>query len=164
MNENIKVLVEKVSGNDEMLAKFSACGSVDEAFELAKGIVGGFTKEEFVEAMTALSAADDGDISDDELAGAAGGEGEWNEGLSIISEAITDAEEAVTLPVVFDSISKVTDPVGESIVKSATEVSKSISKSADVISKSATEVSKSIKKSLSKVSEPVSKVTKALAV
>ena len=36
MNENIKILLDKVAGDEGLLAKFSACKSVDEAYDLAK--------------------------------------------------------------------------------------------------------------------------------
>jgi hypothetical protein len=36
MNENIKALLEKVTADEDLLAKFSACKSADEAFELEK--------------------------------------------------------------------------------------------------------------------------------
>ena len=47
--------------------------SPEEAYEIAKEIQGGFTKEEFLEAAKALAEAADGDISDADLASAAGG-------------------------------------------------------------------------------------------
>ena len=144
MNENIQILLEKVSGDEALLAKFSACKTVDEAYELASSLVSGYTKEEFVEVMNALSAAEDADISDEDLAAAAGG----------------DAGEAMKLSL-FGSAVKTSVEISKTVVKSAKviseEVPKSVVKSAREVSKFSEEVSKSVAKS-------VSKVSKALAV
>ena len=104
MNENIKALLEKVTGDEGLLEKFSACGSVDEAYELAKGVVGGFTKEEFLEATKAFSTAADGDISDEDLATASGGtddaarEGDIDLPLSITEPIKISQVKSVTIP------------------------------------------------------------------
>lgn len=142
MNENIKALLEKVSGDEGLLAKFSACKSVDEAFELAKELVGGFTKEEFVEAMSALNEADSGDISDGDLTAAAGGNEDIRDS-NILDPIIESAHQISKLEQKI-SVDKVSEAVSESISKSATAVSNSISKSAK-------EVSKSVEKSLSAI-------------
>lgn len=150
MNESIRVLLEKVSGDEELLAKFSACKSVDEAFDLARELVGGFTKEEFVEAMTALSAADEGDISDEDLTAAAGGS--VSEAVSQVKDSIVDTYNKVT-----NSINKVSEAVSNSVYKSMTEVIMSIgdapSAVTNSVTKSVSEVSKSVTKSLNKVSK-----------
>ena len=102
MNENIKALLEKVTGDEGLLAKFSACGSVDEAFELAKSIAGGFTKEEFLEAAKALSAAADGDISDEDLATASGGMDLPDRELITDKDLNRDKELTIDIPTVTD--------------------------------------------------------------
>lgn len=161
MNENIKALLEKVTGDESLLAKFSACGSADEAYELAKSIVGGYTKEEFAEAMAALSAANDGDISDEDLSEAAGGVDPALTGFGQISELVKDTASEVA-----DSVSEAATKVADSAVAVSEFISnseildvtkKSISKSASAVSNYVEEVSKSVSKS-------VSKVSKALAV
>ena len=159
MNENIKALLEKVSGDEELLAKFSACSSVDDAFELAKGIVGGFTKEEFVEAMTALNAADAGDISDEDLAAAAGGEGE---------EAPKTAQETMmisaSISMLTNEVTKSAKDVLSTVTETVTQVTESVVDTASVASKasikytvkSAQEVSDSIVGTAKKVSKALS--------
>ncbi len=75
MNESISKFLEKFASDEELQAKFSALTSPDEAFELAKSIQGGFTKEEFLEAVKSFSEMNDGDLSDEDLAATAGGGG-----------------------------------------------------------------------------------------
>ena len=160
MNENIKALLEKVSGNDEMLAKFSACKSVDEAYELAQGLVSGYTKEEFIEAMTALDAAENGDISDADLAAAAGGEGEEDTAAyetmdfelpkSAEESMISGAWVSVIATKVSDSIVDSATAVGNSVAKSATEVANSIAKSATEVANSVSKASKEVGKATKK--------------
>ena len=152
MNENIKVLLEKVAGDEGLLAKFSACKSVDEAYELAKELVGGFTKEEFVEAMNALNAADDGDISDEDLNAAAGGS-------NPVWESIKDV--AQTIQKVTNSVNNFSEMIGQPVVNSVNAVTKSAVKSAEQVSKSVVKSAEEVSKSISK---SVTKVSKALAV
>ena len=73
MNENIMKFLVKVSESEELQAKFAALATPEEAYELAKTIQDGFTKEEFLEAAAEIAAEADGDISDEALATAAGG-------------------------------------------------------------------------------------------
>ena len=75
MNENIQKFLEKFLTDEALQAKFSALKTPDEAYELAKSIQDGFTKEEFLEAAQQLAALDEADITDEDLANAAGGEG-----------------------------------------------------------------------------------------
>ncbi len=149
MNENIKKLLDKVSGDEALLAKFSACKSIDEAYDLACTLVDGYSKEEFVKVMTTLNAIEDGDISDEDLAAAAGGDvGDFVDNyasyLSIIGESVKSSVWA-----------------SKSIVKSAKVVSEEASKS---IVKSAKEVSKLTEDAAKSVAKSVTKVSKALAV
>ena len=132
MNENIKALLEKVSGDEGLLAKFSACKSVDEAFELAKELVGGFTKEEFVEAMSALSAAEDADVSDADLSEAAGGEDNFVEiSAKSVSKSVVGLSKSVASisKDVYDAFTKpvnVVDKSVKSVAKSLSKVSKTL--------------------------------------
>ena len=73
MNENIKAFLIKVAGSEELQAKFTNLTTPEEAYEVAKTIQDGFTKEEFLEAAQAMAAGENGDISDEILASAAGG-------------------------------------------------------------------------------------------
>ncbi len=72
MNGSIRELLDKIAGSEELQAKFADVTTPEEAYELAKTIQDGFTKEEFLEAAAAL-AGGSGDISDETLAAAAGG-------------------------------------------------------------------------------------------
>ena len=74
MNESIKKFMEKFSADEELQAKFAAVKSPEEAYELAKSIQDGFTLDEFIEACQAMNEADEGDLSDEDLAATAGGE------------------------------------------------------------------------------------------
>lgn len=71
MNENIKLLVDKLSKDEAAVAKLKTIKDPDEAYALVSSIQGGFTKEEFIETMQKISG--DGELSDDEVAAAAGG-------------------------------------------------------------------------------------------
>ena len=71
MNENIKLLAKKLSEDEAMQAKLKAIRDPDEAYALVSSIQGGFTKEEFIEAMQQLGGQ--GELSDEEVAAAAGG-------------------------------------------------------------------------------------------
>ena len=67
-------LLKKVADNEELQAQFGKLESLDEAYELAGKIQQGFSKEEFLEAMKIMNEAADEDVSDEELAAAAGGD------------------------------------------------------------------------------------------
>ena len=155
MNEGIKALLEKVTADEDLLAKFSACKSADEAFELATGIVGGYTKEEFIETMTALSSAENGDISDGDLAEAAGGADPALSGFGQIYESVKDTATHVSdfVSDVAKSYSKgtvaVTKFFGESQVldvtkDAATAVSNYTYETVKSLAKSAVQVSKQL--------------------
>ena len=73
MNENIKLLIEKVSKDEAVLAKLKELRDPDAAYALVSGIQGGFTKEEFMDAMQKIAAAGEGELSDEEVSAAAGG-------------------------------------------------------------------------------------------
>ena len=75
MNENIKALVKKVMADKELQAKFQALRDPDEAYKLASSIQSGFTKEEFIAAMTEMknSLGTVQKLTDEDLDKAAGG-------------------------------------------------------------------------------------------
>ena len=77
MNENIKILIQKVAADESLQAKMQAFTDMDEAYEFATSIQGGFTKEEFTDIMLKLSEKlnNDDELSDDDLASVAGGGG-----------------------------------------------------------------------------------------
>lgn len=84
MNENIKLFLEKFAQDEELQAKFRSIKDADEAYAAASAVQGGFTKDEFVEAMTSLTQS--GEISDDDVAAVAGGGGQ---GISELPPAIS---------------------------------------------------------------------------
>ena len=67
MNENIQALLQKIAESEELQGRFEKVSTPEEAYEAAKEIQDGFTKEEFLEAAKALSEAMNEDISDEEL-------------------------------------------------------------------------------------------------
>ena len=76
MNENIRVFLEKLDKDESVQAKMKAASSPEEAYALASSVQGGFTKEEFIAVMEKLmSAAKQGELSDEDVAAAAGGTG-----------------------------------------------------------------------------------------
>ena len=94
MNKNVKAFVEKVATDKELLAKLSAVKSPDEAFELAKSVQGGFTKEEFIADMRKLKeAAANRELSDDDVAEVAGG----GDLLDITASILSVIESAMAL-------------------------------------------------------------------
>ena len=75
MNENIKKLLQKVAADESLQEKMQSLTNMDDAYAFASSLQDGFTKEEFVEVMAKLreSASADDELTDDDLAGAAGG-------------------------------------------------------------------------------------------
>ena len=73
MNENIQALLQKVAESEELQSRFEKVSTPEEAYEIAKEIQGGYTREEFLEAAKALAEAANDDIDDADLAAAAGG-------------------------------------------------------------------------------------------
>jgi hypothetical protein len=82
MNENIKLLFEKLGKDEAALAKLKTITDPDEAYALISSIQGGFTKEEFIDAMKQVQASADSELSDADVAAAAGGTSTW-EAVSI---------------------------------------------------------------------------------
>lgn len=74
MNENIIKLFEKLSQDDELVAKMQACTTPDEAYAVASEAQDGFTQEEFVEAMNEINKlSGSAELSDEDLELVAGG-------------------------------------------------------------------------------------------
>lgn len=73
MNENIRFFFEKMAADQELQARFSQITDPDEAYAMASSVQSGFTKEEFIETMTAIREAMNEDLSDEDMAKSAGG-------------------------------------------------------------------------------------------
>ena len=139
MNENIQKFLEQFLSDEALQAKFSAVKTPDEAYELAKTIQDGFTKEEFLEAAQQLAALDEADITDEDLAAAAGGDGE----IAPPPAADTQNIQPPTMPdgfkesaMVSVTITKVSNSISNSISKSLETIGKSIIKISGVVGKS----------------------------
>ena len=73
MNENIQKMMELLSQNEEAMKKLSVISDLDEAYALATSIHGGYTKEEFIEAIKASDDCIDQDMETEDLSKVAGG-------------------------------------------------------------------------------------------
>ncbi len=154
MNESIKKFMEKFATDEELQAKFSAVKSPEEAYELAKSIQDGFTLDEFIEACKAMNEADEGDISDEDLAATAGGTDILGDKVEEMKE--TAAQYSVDVPrsavesaTVGENLS-VGDQVSGIISATATKVDDAFGDNpvSDVIKKSVKSVSKAVKNAL----------------
>lgn len=74
MNESIKALLEKVSEDADLQAKFSQIKDLDEAYALASSVQSGFTKEELVSEMNKIKEAMEENLTDEDMARSAGGD------------------------------------------------------------------------------------------
>ena len=77
MNEGIKAFLAQLNENAELQQKFNEATTPEEAYELAQNVQDGFDKDEFVAAFQEIAEALDDDLSDEELASAAGGAGDF---------------------------------------------------------------------------------------
>ena len=74
MNENIKILLEKLNNDQAAQAKLQAATDPDEAYALVSSIQGGYTKEEFIGIMKKIAeVTQEGELSDEDVFAAAGG-------------------------------------------------------------------------------------------
>ena len=73
MNENIQIMLQKLSDDEETLKKLTAIHDPEEAYALVSSLQGGYTREEFIEAMNAFSEQLNADLNSGDLAKAAGG-------------------------------------------------------------------------------------------
>jgi len=62
-----------MAADQELQARFSQITDPDEAYAMASSVQSGFTKEEFIETMTAIREAMNEDLSDEDMAKSAGG-------------------------------------------------------------------------------------------
>ena len=76
MNENIRIMLEKLANDVELQQNFANIATPDEAYAFACSIHGGYTKEEFFETMQALRDLQDADVTDEDLNKVAGGKEE----------------------------------------------------------------------------------------
>lgn len=95
MNENIRLFLEKISKDEESLAKMQSITDPDEAYAFAASIQDGFTKEEFIDTMNKLHAAQNGEISDEDLEKLAGGVS-WEESVSYTVTAVVSGASAIS--------------------------------------------------------------------
>lgn len=93
MNENIKAVLEKVSEDADLQAKFSQIKDLDEAYAMASSIRSGFTKEEFVSEMNKIKEAMDEDLTDEDMARSAGG----NEETILVGVSVASAVTGVSV-------------------------------------------------------------------
>ena len=169
MNENIPALIKKVTESEELQAKFAALNSPEEAYELAKTLQEGFTKEEFLAAAKAFSDAADCDITDEDLVAAAGGDYVDYDDLPVSVKQYVDVMYSVGTSAieVSKSISKSATAVADSAVAVSNSIADSAAAVSNSIAKSATEIYDSLSAVSDysvEVSKSVSKVSKALAV
>lgn len=73
IKEEMKLFLQKVAESQELQEKMQACKSPEEAYAIASSVQDGFTFEEFTETMTKLNDVVNKELSDEDLAMAAGG-------------------------------------------------------------------------------------------
>ena len=77
MNENLKKLGLLIMNDEAVARKLEVCKTLEESFEAAKAIVGGYTADEYKTFLQALSSKvkeeETGALSDDALGSVAGG-------------------------------------------------------------------------------------------
>lgn len=110
VNENLKAFIEKLMKDEELASRMAKCKTPEEAYAVASSVQEGFTFEEFTETMTAINDAYDRDLSDEDLAKAAGG---VDTGVVIGSVSYTIM---VTVPVTYLSVSLVTESLAGAAV------------------------------------------------
>lgn len=74
MNEGIKLFLEKVSQDEELVARLQEAKTPDEAYAIASEVASGFTQEEFVETAKMIrDSVMSQDLTEEDLALIAGG-------------------------------------------------------------------------------------------
>ncbi len=73
MNENIRIMLEKLSQDEEAQKKLSAIRDPEEAYQLVTSIHGGYTKEEFIAVATSIQNQLNQDLSEEDMTKVAGG-------------------------------------------------------------------------------------------
>ena len=89
MNENLEKFFQKVSADEKIQAKMKSFTDIDEAYDYAVSIQGGYSKEEFEAVMTKIveASTEHDEISDDDLANIAGGADEAVIAVTVINGA-----------------------------------------------------------------------------
>jgi len=88
MNENLKILFNKLEKDEAAIAKLQAVKDPDEAYALVSAIQDGYTKEEFLNALKQMQDSMNSELSDSEVAAAAGGMSTTQEVLIITTTKI----------------------------------------------------------------------------
>ena len=73
MKEELKLFFQKVAEDRELQQKMQACKSPEEVYVIASSVQDGFTFEEFTETAAELYEQATAELSDEDLAKAAGG-------------------------------------------------------------------------------------------
>jgi predicted ribosomally synthesized peptide with nif11-like leader len=73
MKEELKLFFQKVAEDRELQEKLQACKSPEEVYVIASSVQDGFTFEEFTETAAELYEQATAELSDEDLAKAAGG-------------------------------------------------------------------------------------------
>lgn len=73
MKEEIILFLKKATEDEEIQKRMMACKSPEEAYAVASSVQEGFTFEEFTETMTKINELSSKELSDEDLAAAAGG-------------------------------------------------------------------------------------------
>jgi hypothetical protein len=73
MSETIQKLFETIAKDAELAEKFEGCASAEESYQIATSIAGGYTLEEYIAAASEAAKRKMGELSDDDLEGAIGG-------------------------------------------------------------------------------------------
>ena len=96
MNENIKIMLEKLIKDEETQKKLAATRDPDEAYAIASALHGGYTKEEFFTVMQAIQEQQAASLDEADLAKTAGGGEEILEILETVT-AVTCTGSAISL-------------------------------------------------------------------
>lgn len=73
MKDELLQLLKLLEADEAFANQMKDCRSEDEAYSLAAHKVEGFSKEEFKELMKKIQISQNGELSEDDLAGVAGG-------------------------------------------------------------------------------------------
>ena len=83
INESLKQFLAKLAQDEELQAKMEAATSPEEAYAIASAVQSGFSKEEFVQVMSAIKNQNTEELSDDDLEKVAGGKADWRTHFSL---------------------------------------------------------------------------------
>lgn len=86
MKEEMTLFLKKAAEDKDLQERIMACKSPEEAYVVASSVQDGFTLEEFVETMTKINELSSRELSDEDLAVAAGGAVSTDE---VITHAVT---------------------------------------------------------------------------